>query len=73
MKYAKITKPEGFTCCPDGHTRTTFNKGETVSGKVAEWALQERAASAVFDPREKTKVESPPETKAKRKKKVETK
>lgn len=65
MKSAKITKADGFTCCPDGHTKTTFPKGETVSGRVAEWALKERAASAIFDPRSEAKIVSPPETKSK--------
>ena len=64
-KKAKITKEDGFECAPDGHTVVVFNFGDIVTGQVAEWALAARAASAMFDPREDTKVVAPPETKGK--------
>lgn len=67
MSKAKITAPLGFKCCPQGHTVQTFPQGMVVEGKVAEWALAAKAASRMFDPRTEAKVESPSETKAKRK------
>lgn len=67
MSKAKITKREGYTCAPDGHTKATFPFGTIVDGQVAQWALQDRAASAVFDQRDTTGLQSAPETKAKSK------
>jgi hypothetical protein len=64
MTRAKITKREGYKCAPKGAIVETFAFGEIVTGQVAEWALADRAASAMFDPREETKVEAPAETKA---------
>ena len=64
-KRAKITAKEGFMCAPQGHTVVTFAYGEVVEGQVAEWALADRAASALLPERE-TKVEAPAETKRKR-------
>lgn len=68
MSKAKITRPDGFRCAPEGHTVITIPCGTIVEGQVAEWALADRAASRMFDPRTETKVESPPETKAEPKK-----
>lgn len=67
MTTAKITAPLGYKCAPEGHTVVTIPQGTVVHGKVAEWALADRAASRLFDPREETKVEAAPETKSKRK------
>lgn len=69
QKKAKITKKDGFECAPDGHTVVVFRFGEIVSGQVAEWAIAARAGSAMFDPREDTKVVQPPEVKAKKRRK----
>ena len=64
---AKITKPGGYKCAPGGHTVETFQEGQIVSGQVAEWALADKAASRMFDPREETKVTAPDEVKRGRK------
>lgn len=61
---AKITKPDGYTCAPNGSVVMTFPYGMEVEGQVAAWALQDRAASRLFD--RETKVDAPSETKAKR-------
>lgn len=66
MSKAKITKQDGYRCAPEGHTVILFPAGSIVTGKVAEWALDDRAASRMFDAPE-TKVTPPTETKAKRK------
>lgn len=63
MKKARITRKEGFKCAPQGHTVVTIPFGEEVEGKVAEWALADRAASAIFDPVKEKKVTGPSETK----------
>lgn len=68
MTTAKITKKDGYKCAPDGHTVVTVPFGATVDGQIAEWALADRAASRMFDPREETKVVAPDETKAKQSK-----
>lgn len=68
MSKAKITKQDGYRCAPEGATVKTFAFGQIVEGKVAEWALADNAAQRMFEPREETKVESVPETKAKPKK-----
>jgi len=65
MTTAKITKKDGYKCAPDGHSVVTIPFGATVDGQVAEWALADRAASRMFDPREETKVVAPDEVKAK--------
>lgn len=63
MTRAKITKKDGYRCAPKGAVIEVFQFGEIVDGQVAEWALADRAASRLFDPREETKVEAPTETK----------
>lgn len=63
MTQAKITKPEGYRCAPSGSVVQTFATGDIVQGKVAEWAIADKAAQRMFDPREATKVVAPPETK----------
>ncbi len=63
MDRAKITAKDGYRCAPEGHTVVVFAFGEIVTGKVAKCALVDKAASRLFDPREKTKVITPPETK----------
>ncbi len=50
MKRAKITKQGGYKCAPQGHTVVTFAEGSTVEGQVAEWAIADHAAQAMFDP-----------------------
>lgn len=62
---AKITKADGYLCCPEGHTEVHFPFGETVFGQVAAWAIADRAASRTFDPVSERKVTAPPETKRK--------
>lgn len=66
MSKAKITAQAGYKCAPHGHTVVTFPFGAIVTGDVAEWALADHAACRMFDPRDETKVEAAPETKAKR-------
>ena len=68
MAKAKITDKDGYQCCPNGFKVELFQCGTIVDGKVAKWALADRAASAMFDPREETKVVAPDETKATTKK-----
>ena len=63
MTKAKITRKDGFECAPLGYKVELFPVGSIVSGKVAEWALADKAASAMFDPREEAKVTGPDETK----------
>lgn len=70
MSKAKITKKGGFECAPNGSRVETFAEGAIVSGQVAIWALRAKAASAMFDPVEETKVTPPTETKAKRTRKA---
>lgn len=66
MSQAKITKPDGYRCAPGGAMIETFPFGTIVTGQVAEWALADKAAQRMFDPRTETKVEMPPETKTSR-------
>jgi len=66
---AKITAAEGYKCAPNGCKVEMFPFGSIVDGKVADWALADKAASAMFDPREETKITGPDETKAKAKRK----
>ena len=61
MSKAKITK--AYRCAPRGSIVEEFAIGSIVTGKVAEWALTDGAASRMFDPREETKIAPPPETK----------
>lgn len=70
MIRAKITKKDGYQCAPKGHTIETFPCGAIVDGQVAEWALADKAASRMFEPRAETKVVNPPETKRRTKKKA---
>jgi hypothetical protein len=64
MTQAKITKPEGYKCAPNGATVQHFAHGEVVSGQVAKWAIADRAAQAIFDPRTDTQaIQSAPEVK----------
>lgn len=65
MTQAKITNQGGYRCSPDGAHVVAFGFGEVVTGKVADWALADGAAQRMFEPREETKVEAVPETKAK--------
>ena len=67
IKRAKITKKDGYKCAPKGHTVETFAFGEIVEGQVAEWAIADHAAQAMFNPVEETKITPPTETKRKRK------
>lgn len=46
---ARITNPEGYECCPNGYNVTMFAFGEIVTGQVAEWAVQDKAAKRMFD------------------------
>ena len=63
MKKAKITNKDGYRCAPDGHTVIVIPSGTVVEGQIAEWALADKAASAMFAPVEERKVVAPPETK----------
>lgn len=63
MKKAKITKQGGYKCAPSGHTIITVPFGTVVDGQIAEWALADKAASAMFDPVAERKVIVPAETK----------
>lgn len=61
----KITKKDGFACAPEGHTVVTFKPGDVCEGRAADMALASNAGKRVgYDPREATKVVTPPETKA---------
>jgi hypothetical protein len=74
LTTAKITNRNGFQCAPDGHTVVNFPLGETVCGKVAEWALASHAAQRMFDPRTDTQQDTPTlETKAPPKKRRRSK
>jgi hypothetical protein len=68
MMKAKITVEDGFRCCPDGHTAIHFKLGDIVEGHVAQWALDERVASRIFDKAEplENKMIEPQETKKRR-------
>lgn len=61
---AKITKADGYQCAPQGAVVVTFPYGCIVEGRAAEMALSDHAAARMFDVQ--TKVEAPPEIKAKR-------
>jgi hypothetical protein len=67
MTKAKITRPQGYRCSPNGATVEFFEAGTIVTGKVAEWALADHAANRMFEPREELKVETQLEVKAPRK------
>lgn len=64
IKRAKITAKDGYKCAPTGCKVEVFPFGSIVDGKVADWALADKSASAMFDPREETKIIGPDETKA---------
>lgn len=66
MTTAKITKQDGYRCAPNGAVVEFFPCGTVVTGKVAEWALNDHAAARMFDPRTDTQAMDVPETKAKR-------
>ena len=66
MTKAKITKQDGYRCAPDGHTIITLPMGAIVDGQIAEWALADKAAQRMFDPRKERKVIAPSERKAKK-------
>jgi len=59
---AKITKPDGYSCAPQGSIVVKFPYGVEVEGRVAEMALSDHAASRMFE--RETKVAPPTETKA---------
>ena len=59
---AKITDENGFKCAPQGHTVEHFKFGEIVTGQVAAWALEARAAKRMFDKKAKGRA---PENKGK--------
>ena len=59
MTKAKITKKDGYTCYPDGVTKTHYAHGDVVHGKVADWAVAERAASVMLEKKpSKVKLET---------------
>ena len=64
MAKAKITSKDGYQCAPNGFIVELFPCGSIVDGKVAAWAMADRAASAMFDPRAEAKVIAPDEVKA---------
>ncbi len=66
---AKITKKGGYRCAPEGRIVVTFEEGTIVEGYVAEIALQDHAASRMFDQPEAKKVVAPKEVKKKADKK----
>lgn len=39
-----VTLARDYRCAPDGHTIATFRAGETVTGRVAQWAMEDGAA-----------------------------
>ncbi len=64
---AKITKKDGYTCCPEGHTPVTYPVNTIVTGQVAQWALDDKAAARMVSRKGKidTKaVKGAPENKA---------
>jgi len=63
MAQAKITRPMGYACAPEGHTIVVYPFGAIVDGDVAEWALADHAAVRMFE----NKVDGPTETKRRRK------
>ena len=67
MITATITRKQGYNAAPEGHTVEHYPHGSTVTGKVAEWAIADGAASAkVFNPVAETKVVEPTEVKRKK-------
>jgi hypothetical protein len=66
MITAKITRKEGYRCAPNGAVVVAFAFGDTVTGKVAELALEDGAAQELHDPRTDVQAMTPPETKATR-------
>lgn len=63
-KRAKITREEGYRIYVQGQL-TVFAAGEIVTGYIAEKALEDRAASAIFPATKKpAKKKAAPENKA---------
>ena len=46
---AKLTRE--YRCAPSGHTVEVLPKGKIVTGKIAEWALVDGAASRMIEKR----------------------
>jgi hypothetical protein len=69
IKRAKITKQGGYKCAPAGHTVVIFDEGMIVEGQVAEWAIADHAAQAMFNPVKETKITLPTETKRRKRNK----
>ena len=46
---AKITKKDGFTCAPEGHTVVTIPCGTIVEGDVAKMALSAHAGARIME------------------------
>jgi len=44
----KITKKGGYKCAPEGHTVTIIPEGTVVDGKVAEWAIADKAGVRIM-------------------------
>jgi len=72
MTKAKITRKEGYKCAPLGYEVEVFPYGDIVTGTIAKWAIADRAASAMFDPRSEAKVTGPDEVKGAPKKRGRT-
>lgn len=64
----KITKEGGYRCAPEGHTTITIPFGAVVEGKVAEWAIADKAGYRIMEKKSpKTKnAGAAPENKAAR-------
>ncbi len=62
---AKITAPEGYRIAIDGNNVVTFPMGAIVEGRVAQKALEDQAASRMFDKVAEKKIVAPAETKKK--------
>ncbi len=67
---AKIIAPDGYRIAIDGNHVVTFPMGAIVEGRVAEAALQDHAASRMFDQVAERKIVAPTETKTPRKRKA---
>lgn len=66
MPKAKITRMGGYDCAPDGHTVINIPEGSIVDGIVAEWALADKAASAMMVRPPENKVVRDIETKGRK-------
>jgi len=49
MVKAKITNKNGYNCAPHGSKVEHFECGTVVEGKVAVWALADKAANRMLD------------------------